>query len=167
MADSGALRAKRARWHRGGNHSLCTPGRCHAVVEVPTLPDEPERPTEVREVELGPSGARLWRELTKTAEPDPLRRVLLIEACRMADRLDVLDRQLHGEAWLRFRHDESGAEVTVYVDRVLAEAREQATALKGLVVELLKTAGKPAAQAKGGGKLASVTALIPSLPAAR
>jgi hypothetical protein len=86
--------------------------------------------------------------------------VLLVEACRIADRLDTLDRQLHGHDWLRFRHDESGAEVTVFVDRVLAEAREQATALKGLVAELLKSAGKPAAPGKGGGKLASVTALL-------
>jgi hypothetical protein len=129
------------------------------VVEVPVLSEPPEPVPEVREVNLGPSGSRLWWDLTASAAPDPLRRVLLLEACRIADRLDTLDRQLHGEAWLRFRHDESGAKVTVYVDRVLSEAREQATTLKGIVVELLKSAGK-SAPAKGGGKLASVSALL-------
>lgn len=28
MADSGALRARRLRWHRNGDHSLCKPGNC-------------------------------------------------------------------------------------------------------------------------------------------
>ena len=169
MADSDALRKRRSRKHRAGDHSLCVPGRCKAVIEVPVLPPvlppvaEPivrpaAEPVEVREVELGPTGARLWRELTDIGEPDPLQRVLLIEACRISDRLDTLDRQLHGEAWLRFRHDESGAEVTVYVDRVLAEAREQATALRGIVADLTKTLAKAPKNAKGSGVLADLAA---------
>lgn len=167
MADSAALRARRSRNHRKGDHSLCLPGRCKAVVEVPVLSDEPEPASEVREVNLGQSGSRLWRDVTAAGEFDPLRKLLLLEACRIADRLETLDRQLHGDAWLRFRHNESGAEVTVYVDRVLAEAREQASTLRGIVVELLKSVGKAPANPKGGGKLASVTSLIPNLPAAR
>jgi hypothetical protein len=101
----------------------------------------------------------LWRELTADGEPSPLHRVLAIEACRIADRLDSLDRQLHGHDWLRFRHDESGAEVTVHVDRVLAEAREQATTLRGIVADLVKTLGsaKPEKQ-RGGGVLADLAA---------
>lgn len=84
----------------------------------------------------------------------------------MVDRLDTLDRQLQGEAWLRFRHDESGAEVTVYVDRVLVEAREQATALRGIVAELSKAVQKPAESSTGGGALADLTAKIAARRAA-
>jgi hypothetical protein len=158
VADSDALRKRRSRKHRDGDHSLCLPGRCKAVVEIPVLPPTAE-PVEVREVALGETGARLWQELTAGGEPGPLQRVLLMEACRIADRLDSLDRQLHGHDWLRFRHDESGAEVTVHVDRVLAEAREQATALRGIVADLMKTFGsaKPE-KSKGGGVLADLAA---------
>jgi hypothetical protein len=154
MADSDALRKRRSRKHRDGDHSLCLPGRCKALVEVPVLPPAVDL-VEVREVALGATGARLWQELTAGGEPDPLQRVLLVEACRIADRLDSLDRQLHGHDWLRFRHDETGTEVVVHVDRVLTEAREQATALKGIVVELVKSVGK-APKAKGGGVLADL-----------
>lgn len=86
--------------------------------------------------------------------------VLLLEACRIVDRLAQLDRQLRGEDWLRFRaKDEDGTEVIVYVDRVLAEAREQATALKGIVAELRQTGGKAKAETakKAGGVLAGLT----------
>lgn len=158
MADSDAVRKRRSRKHRDGDHSLCLPGRCKAVVEVPVLPQVVE-PVEVREVALGETGARLWQELTAGGEPGPLQRVLLVEACRIADRLDSLDRQLHGHDWLRFRHDESGAEVTVHVDRVLAEAREQASTLRGIVADLVKALGsaKPE-KPKGGGVLADLAA---------
>lgn len=106
------------------------------------------------------SGRQLWEAVTAAASLGPLQMPLLVEACRIADRLDVLDRQLHGHDWLRFRHDESGAEVTVYVDRVLAEAREQATALKGIVAELTKPGAQPktASVKKGGGVLADLAA---------
>jgi hypothetical protein len=156
VADSVALRKRRSRKHRAGDHSLCLPVRCKALVEVPILPPPVDESAEVREVELGPTGARLWRELTAAGEPDPLQRVLLLEACRIADRLETLDRQLHGHDWLRFRHDESGAEVTVHVDRVLAEAREQATALRGIVADLAKTLAKAPKNPKGGGVLADL-----------
>lgn len=94
--------------------------------------------------------------------PGPLRTQLLVEACRIADRLDLLDIQLHGGSWLRFRHDETGTEVTVYIDRVLAEAREQATALRGLVAELTKSTGAAEARptGKAGGGVASLTARL-------
>lgn len=90
----------------------------------------------------------------------PLQMPLLVEACRIVDRLDTLERQLHGHDWLRFRHDESGAEVTVYVDRVLEAARELATALKGIVAELTKPGAQPkvAPAQKGGGVLADLAA---------
>lgn len=35
MADSPALRARRARLHAAGDHSLCSPGRCPALAAPP------------------------------------------------------------------------------------------------------------------------------------
>lgn len=113
---------------------------------------------------LGERGQEIWQQARKDVS-GALQVALLLEACRIADRLDTLDRQLHGEAWLGFRHDESGAEVTVYVDRVLAEAREQATALKGIVVELIRSAPKQI-EPTGGGGLADLTAKIAARRAA-
>lgn len=157
MADSSALRARRSRRHASGDHSLCRPERCaEAVVDdTPSVPLAPDSPGGLRE-----RGQRLWNAMTAAGSLGPMQSVLLLEACRIADRLDTLDRQLRGDAWLRFRLDESGVEVTVYVDRVLAEAREQATALKGIVTELAKLAGqsRPVPAKKGGGVLADLAA---------
>ena len=155
MADSPALRARRARRHRSGDHSLCRPENCRLGAAEEPLPIPAK---DLDAVGLGPRGSELWRSMNPTSL-GPLRQAMLLEACRIADRLDTLDRQLHGDAWLRFRHDESGAEVTVYVDRVLAEAREQATAFKGLIVELQKaTAAQKPPSSSGGGVLADLAA---------
>lgn len=159
MADSNALRARRSRRHRAGDHSLCKADSfCRSDVTEPVIPDSattgvPELPN----ADLGSRGRELWRQM-RTAMPGPMQVALLLEACRIADRLDTLDRQLHGDAWLRFRHHESDVEVTVYVDRVLAEAREQAAAFRGLVAELQKTAAQMKPQTTGGGVLDALAA---------
>jgi hypothetical protein len=72
---------------------------------------------------LGPRGRALWREMNG-ATLDVSRRVLLEEACRIADRCDQLDDFLRGreEAWMRFQ--------------ALSEARQQAATLKALLAEL-------------------------------
>jgi hypothetical protein len=110
-------------------------------------------------VELGEAGQRYWDAVTALGPVRVTQAPLLVQACRIIDRLEMLDRQLHGQDWLRFRHDESGAEVTVYVDRVLSEEREQAVALKGIVADLDRVMGKaPAPEKKGGGVLADLAA---------
>lgn len=83
----------------------------------------------------------------------PAQSVLLEEACRIADRLDKLDTILRGDAdaWMRFRVDESGTEVTVTLDKVLAEARQQAVALKTIVTELRQSAGKAESEREASG----------------
>ncbi|MCI2421498.1 hypothetical protein MOQ72_29095 [Saccharopolyspora sp. K220] len=121
------------------------------------------RNAEPEGVTLGPSGQRLWAAMTEGGQLAPMQAVLLLEACRIADRLDKLDAQLRGEDWLRFEASEDGPEVTVIVDRALSEARQQATALKQIVAELRQTTSrgkqKPAADAKGAG-IADLTARI-------
>ncbi len=160
MVDSSTERVHRHRRHRNGDHSLCVPGRCKAVApELRSIMGSAgERDRVAVEDGFETTGARLWAEVAGLGQLGPLQSTLLVEACRIADRLNVLDRQLHGGDWLRFRHDESGAEVTVYVDRVLAEAREQATALRAIVVELIKYVGAQEPEKKGGGPLADLAA---------
>jgi hypothetical protein len=90
---------------------------------------------------------------------DKARLALIDEAGRLADRLDELDSIIAGKGVLRlmkFRVPnafEAGDEVTVHVtfDHVLAEARQQAMALKQILVALglAAVASKPE-PAKGG-----------------
>jgi hypothetical protein len=142
-----------------GNHSLCKPDafcRTGSVGESPL-----SAAGSYVNVGLGQRGQELWN-LARPSVAGPLKLALLLEACRIADRLDTMDRQLQGkgEAWLRFRNRESGDEVTVYVDRVLAEAREQAMAFRMCVAELSKSAAQAPAESTGGGGIADLTARI-------
>lgn len=142
MADSDAERQKRYRRHKAGDHSLCDPARCEAA--GPPGPSV----TESR-------GRRLWQEMHEGLKPGQL--VLLEEACRIADRLDRLDAQLDGEDWLRFRVNDDVTDVTVTVDRVLSEARQQAVALKQLISELRQSSGvqRPGRPQVGSGESGS------------
>lgn len=91
----------------------------------------------------GPSrGVRLWRDLHGDAQAPELR-ILLEEACRIVDRLDKLDALLDGSAedWIRLQEVQGDPERTIVViDKPLAEARQQAVALKQILTEL-RTAG--------------------------
>lgn len=126
---------------------------------------------------LGLPGRDLWVEMEAEGLP-PMQRVLLLEACRITDRLEKLDRQLAGEDWLRFRLDDEGVEVTVIIDKALSEARQQATALKQIMGELRQASagsrspGRPSVEAKAaessgvkksggtGGSISDLTARI-------
>jgi hypothetical protein len=110
---------------------------------------------------LAERGQGLWDAMTASWAPSPILREQLLELCRMADRLEKLDRQLKGEDWLRFwARNDDGTEVTVFVDKVLSEARELATAFRVLGADLVKAAGAVKPPVKGGGALASVTRLL-------
>lgn len=81
-------------------------------------------------------GKRLWRDVTE-ARPDlgPGERVMLEEACRMADRLEALDQQIRG-AGVATIETEDGKEFTLYVTGAMAEARLAVTALRGVMMTL-------------------------------
>lgn len=173
MPDSAAERARRARRHKRGDHTLCDPTRrCEALelLDLEPLPTpmaaapvaEPDEAPRRR----GPRGQQLWDDLAGVDLP-PTHRVLLDEACRIVDRLDRLDGALERKkTWLRFDTADTG-EVIVIVDNVLAETRQQASTLKALIAEIRAAAPKPsakparpsAAKPKGGG-LADLTARI-------
>lgn len=144
MLTPGAVRQRRSRLHRKGDHSECLPERCDGAVTGVT-----SRVT--RHEALGVTGTALWKQMTAGGELGPMQQALLVEACRIADRLDRLEAQLSGDdaEWLRVEPDyeDPTAPVVVVVDRALAEARQQATAMKGLLAEI-RQAMKPAAAGK-------------------
>lgn len=97
--------------------------------------------------DLGSRGSRLWREMTASAALTPAHSVLLEEACRLADRLDWLNSIL--QQWVSGVNadDEDGGPKSADIQGLLAEARQQATALRGLVAEIRqaqKTSGAAA-----------------------
>jgi hypothetical protein len=135
---AGAVRQDRWRRHRRGDHSICLEGHCDAVTPPPAEDTSPEataleatsqapgtHPTEdAPPEEFGPSGQALWDGTLKFGSLTAPQRVLLREACRMADRADLLNRLINEEPdsddlWRRMR-----------------EARQGATTLKNIVAEL-------------------------------
>ena len=172
MADrTAAERQRRYRAHRRGDHSLCDPNRCNpstvAVTDAVTRHG-------VAGVTLGRRGRRLWEQVTADGpELRPTERVLLEEACRIADRLDKLDRLLSGDAgdWLALAEDRGDPErLVIVVDRALSEARQQAAVLKQVLAELRQsrasarqTGQSATPQGKGGAGVLDLTARIAAL----
>lgn len=96
-----------------------------------------ERTTPKAPSGLDARGRRLWREMHALVDFNPAETVLLEEACRMADRLDRLDRVLTSSSELvRLRVDGNGGEAVFVVDGAMAEARQQANVLKQLIASL-------------------------------
>jgi DNA-binding transcriptional LysR family regulator len=88
----------------------------------------------------GRRGQALWDESTAGQEFDAAGRVLLEEACRIADRLDRLEALIAGDdrEWARIEFTVRGdrKEVRLVFDDALAEARQQANALRQIVTTL-------------------------------
>lgn len=155
---SGAERSRRYRAHKRGDHSLCPPDRTDCATVTPS--QEPVSRDAAMTPQLRARGRRMWDQLV--SDDDPVEVVALVEEiCRCADRLDRLDAIVNGRdrAWLTLEVDDVG-EVTVVVDKVLGEARQQQTTFKSLLAELrairgaaTKTSGRGRApqSSKGGG----------------
>ncbi len=176
MALSNAERQRRYRERRraeqGGDAQGVTSPVTERVTGNAVTPSGPQ---------LGPRGGHLWEQLTNTVPPlKPAERVLAEEACRTADRLDVLDRILRGDedVWMRFRSlNDDGSVVSVVVNNVLSEARQQQVALKALLAELrtsqaggpAKPVGgkQPASAGTGGGGVAGVADIAARIAARR
>lgn len=157
MGLSAAERQRRSRAHRRGDHSLCDRQRCEQGLSRPAEPDVTGDAVTPPAVRLRSRGLRLWRELTAEGEPPPLERVLIEEACRLADRLDRFDGIVNGRdrSWLTLELDDLGDGAEVVVDKVLAEARQQQVAFKQLLAELRQsrsaTAGATGGVRRGAG----------------
>lgn len=146
-------RARRYRAHKRGDHSLCAVERgCRTGVAL-AVTEPVTRDGVTAPAGLGPRGRRLWHELATVTTP-PGQRVLMEEACRIADRLEQLDRVLRGDVatWVEIVHGE--VETAVVVNDVLKEARRQAVALRQLVAEIRQSGvGKQMSGQQQGGSL--------------
>jgi hypothetical protein len=90
---------------------------------------------------LAERGTSLWIDVLAERELDAAGQVLLAEACRMADRLEQMDRLLRGDiaTWAEITDDygADGKRVTrVVLDDVLGEARQQAATYRQLITTL-------------------------------
>lgn len=163
MASTGAERQRRYRRHQAGDHGFCIPGHCSEV--TPELSDDVTAGVTHEKPRLGPAGSELWISVLAEEDPGPMGRALLLEACRIVDRLDRLDDQLDGGDWLEIETEEGG-QLTVVVDKALSEARQQAVALKGVVAEIRqvsrgsKAAGPSQSSSKGAEGIADLSARI-------
>lgn len=153
-----AERQRRYRRHKIDDHSLCLSESCESAGQRPVTPPV-----------TGPvtRGVTLWREMNGDQLPPPAR-VLLEEACRIADRLDRLDKLLDGDAesWVSLVEQRGDPErQIVVIDRPLAEARQQAVALKQLIAEIRAIdAGKVGAPPVPAMEVAGVTDLTTWTP---
>lgn len=90
-------------------------------------------------VGLQARGKRMWSESLRTWSLTPAHLVLLEEACRTADRLELLDKLIRAAVkGPRKLVRESGDEPdeTVTIAGLMAEGRAQQTVLKNLLTEL-------------------------------
>lgn len=107
---------------------------------------------------LAARGSRLWREMTASGSLTPAHLVLLEEACRLADRLDWLNAILARACSPVKADDGDDQGESPAIGPLLAEARQQATALRGIVAEIRQAqkgsvapALKPSSKAGGSG----------------
>jgi hypothetical protein len=82
------------------------------------------------------AGTRLVQALFRASDPFSLE-VLIIEAGRIADRLEKLDALVSGDTdtWASLL-DRRGDVVELKIDSAMVEARQQATVLRQLLAEI-------------------------------
>jgi hypothetical protein len=138
MSDTGALRQRRFKAHHAGDHRFCKPGRCDGISG------------DVDPHGLGFRGYDLW--VTMRGESlEPARKVLLVEACRVVDRLERIDRMIRGDLveWMGLLSTRDDTVVTIVMNNLLVEARQQQNTLRGIMAELRQSIGKADVQTEG------------------
>ena len=106
---------------------------------------------------LSPPGKELYESVTAARDLDAAGRALLLQACRLVDRLDKLDGIIRSPrtAWLTLIEDaEDPSRSVVVVDAVLGEFRQQSLALATLFGRLgIGQLGNPRAVPDGNDDL--------------
>ncbi|EGD24665.1 hypothetical protein [Prescottella equi] len=88
--------------------------------------------------ELGPGGRQLFDELAVAADPYELT-ALIVEAARIKDRLDQLNRVMTGdeELWMRLVPSRGDSKVLeIRVDSAAQEARQLATVFRQMLADI-------------------------------
>lgn len=97
---------------------------------------------------LGVAGTELWSSITKERTLDAASKVLLVNACRIADRLDDLDREIDGRL---ISFNQRGDEV---INPLISEHRQQYTTLANILSKMgLGELPKPQAAASNWDEL--------------
>lgn len=114
---------------------------------------------------LGDRGSRLWREMTASAALTPAHSVLLEEACRIADRLDWLNSIVLRWVSPVNTDDGDGEPKSADIQGLLAESRQQSTALRGLLAEIRQglkgsASSSPSSGKSGGAGVSDLSAKI-------
>lgn len=76
------------------------------------------------------AGSELWSSITSGRELDASGRVLLVNACRIADRLDQLDKEIDGRL---LSYNQRGDEV---INPLISEHRQQYTTLANILSKM-------------------------------
>lgn len=110
----------------------------------PSAPPNPHR--------LGDRGLALYEAIAEGRKLTASEVVTLVEACRLADRLEKFDGLINGERdeWLRLDLNESGDTITVVLTDVVRQARMHAATLKTLLAGFESSAGAENAGAPTG-----------------
>lgn len=119
-----------------------------------------------RTTTFGPRGRRLWTALHKGVVRDAATDLLIEEACRIADRLEQLDRLLRGDVddWARIQLPSlDSVDLVLKVNPLLSEARQQAATLQRLIASLQT---KPEPSKQGSDALDAILAGRAAGPAA-
>jgi hypothetical protein len=123
---------------RSDQHRMVTIRTCPEVLqpcsEVDLMPTE-AIPLSSRNAQQT-AGKRLVEELAKENDPYEIT-LMIIEAGRVANRLENLDALLSGErsAWLHVRVNKDQV-LEVKIDNALQEARAQTTVLRNLITDI-------------------------------
>ena len=79
---------------------------------------------------LGLAGIDLWISVTSGCELDAASKVLLLNACRIADRLDQLDSEIDGRL---ISYNARGDEI---INPLISEHRQQYSTLAGILSKM-------------------------------
>jgi len=102
---------------------------------------------------FGERGSELHAELVKVKSWNPAELTLIVEACRIADLLEEMAGVIHGKGVINLMHlrhmdPSDDTEITMTVDGVVAEVRQQQLAFQRIVAALKLESGIASA-AKG------------------
>jgi hypothetical protein len=166
--------------HKKGDHSQCRTDQCETawqaaraavdqdaeglseadgdagegVTRDVTSPSKNPVPHREPPAGLGERGLRLWDEMA-ALKLDPTHVALLERACRKLDRLEAMDAQLSGRAWVDAVPvpNTDGTVLQLVVDKLAGEIRQTELAFNRDVTEL-RHAGRSAAPSVGPSVLA-------------
>lgn len=85
---------------------------------------------------LGRSGRELWDAVHDSRDVQPHFKALLLNACRIADRLDEISAELETQPLTVTLYDRKGEAINEVAQPLLGEHRQQALALRQILASM-------------------------------